>query len=172
MFRFVLFYSLNILIFFFLFSYQKVFDLQLFYTSFINPIVTYFINMIGIEAVSVGVDILLPSATLKVIFGCNGLEAILIFIAAMVAFRAKVNLKLKYLLEGILLIATINIFRLVILAYVIEYHSYYFSFMHDYVTQDMMIFLAILIFLIFTQKMKTEISLFIKNNLKSKESKK
>jgi len=157
MIRFIIFYILNIVALFYIFSYQKVFDLQLFYTSFMNPIVTYFINMIGIDALSVGLNILLPSATLKVIFGCNGLEAILIFVAAMLAFKSNLKLKVKYLLEGVLLIATINIFRLVILAYIIEYHSYYFSFMHDYVTQDMMIFLAIMIFLIFTQKMKTEI---------------
>ncbi|MEA2099882.1 MAG: archaeosortase/exosortase family protein [Campylobacterota bacterium] len=155
MFRFIIFYLLNIIVLFLLFSYQKSVDLQLIYTSAINPIVTYFINMLGIEAISVGIDILLPSSTLQVIFGCNGLEALLIFIAGILAFKARLKDKLKYLGQGILLISIINIFRLVILAYVIEYHNYYFDLMHDYVTQDMMIFLAIILFLIFTQNMKT-----------------
>jgi len=151
----MMFYLLNIILLFLLFSYQKTFDLQVVYTNFMNPIVSYFINLIGIKAISVGIDIILPSSILKVIFGCNGLEAILIFIAGILAFRAKLKDKLIYLGQGILFLAIVNIFRLVILAYVIEYHNYYFAFMHDYVTQDIMIFLAILIFLIFTQKMKT-----------------
>jgi exosortase/archaeosortase family protein len=124
------------------------------YTEVINPIVTFFINSIGINAIYIGIDIFLPTSTLKVLFGCNGLEAILIFTAGILAFKADLKYKLKYLLQGILFISTVNIFRLVILAYVLEVHSNYFSLMHDYVTQHIMIFLAILLFLIFTSNVK------------------
>lgn len=142
------------IILFLLFTYQKYIDLQLMYTSVINPIVTFFINGIGIDAMYMGIDIILPTSILKVLFGCNGLEAILIFIAGVVAFKAELSYKLKYLFQGILLISVINIFRLVLLAYVLEIHSNYFNLMHDYVTQHIMVFLAILLFLIFTSNVR------------------
>ena len=154
MFKFFIFYTLNMVILFLIFTYQTTIDLQLLYTSIINPITTFFINGIGIEATYIGIDILLPTNILKVLFGCNGLEAILIFIAGVVAFKAELRYKLKYLLQGVLLISVINIFRLVLLAYVLEIHSNYFNLMHDYVTQHMMLFLAILLFLIFTSNVK------------------
>jgi len=124
------------------------------YTNVINPIVTFFINGIGIEAIYIGIDIILPTSILKVLFGCNGLEAILIFIAGVFAFKANLNYKLIYLLQGVLLIATINMFRLVLLAYILEKHSNYFHLMHDYVTQHIMLFIAIMLFLIFTNNVK------------------
>jgi exosortase/archaeosortase family protein len=154
MLKFFIFYILNMIVLFLLFTYQKYIDLQLMYTEVINPIVTFFINSIGINAIYIGIDIFLPTSTLKVLFGCNGLEAILIFTAGILAFKADLKYKLKYLLQGILFISTVNIFRLVILAYVLEVHSNYFSLMHDYVTQHIMIFLAILLFLIFTSNVK------------------
>lgn len=154
MFKFFIFYILNMVILFLIFTYQTTIDLQLLYTSIINPITTFFINIIGIEATYIGIDIFLPTSILKVLFGCNGLEAILIFVAGVVAFKAQLRYKLKYLLQGVLLISAINIFRLVLLAYVIEIHNDYFNLMHDYVTQHMMVFLAILLFLIFTSNVK------------------
>lgn len=153
--KFFLYYLINMIILFLLFTYQEYIDLQVMYTNTINPIVIYFINMIGIESISSGIDIILPTSILKVLFGCNGLEAILIFIAAVFAFKAELSYKLKYLLQGILLISVINIFRLVLLAYVLEIHNNYFNLMHDYVTQHMMVFLGILLFLIFTNNVKT-----------------
>jgi len=155
MLKFFLFYILNMIILFLIFTYQTTIDLQMLYTSLINPVTTFFINIIGIKATYIGIDILLPNNILKVLFGCNGLEAILIFVAGVVAFKAKLRYKLKYLLQGILLISVINIFRLVLLAYVIEVHSGYFHLMHDYVTQHIMVFLAILLFLIFTSNIKS-----------------
>ena len=154
MLKFFLFYTINMLILFLIFTYQTTLDLQLMYTSLINPITTFFINTMGIEAIYQGIDIILPTSILKVLFGCNGLEAILIFIAGVVAFKAQLQYKLKYLLQGILLLSVINIFRLVILAYVLEIHSNYFNLMHDYVTQHLMVFIAIMLFLIFTSNVK------------------
>lgn len=154
MLRFSLFYFINMMVLFLLFTYQKQIDLQLLYTDMINPIVVFLINSIGIEAVNYGIDIILPTSILKVLFGCNGLEAILIFVAAILAFRAEFKYKLKYMLQGVLIIGTINVFRLVLLAYVLEIHGSYFNLMHDYVTQNMMIFLAVLLFLIFVSNVK------------------
>ena len=125
------------------------------YTNVINPIVTFLINSIGIEAMHMGIDIILPTSILKVLFGCNGLEAILIFIAGVLAFKADTKYKLKYLIQGILLISVINIFRLVLLAYVLEVHGNYFNLMHDYATQHVMVFIAIMLFLIFTSNVKS-----------------
>jgi len=154
MLKFFLFYTLNMIILFFIFQYQHYINLELIYTECINPVVTFLINAIGIKAFYMGENILLPSSTLKVLFGCNGLEAIVIFTAGVMAFKAELGYKLKYLFQGIVFISVVNIFRLVLLAYVLEVHSNYFILMHDYVTQHMMVFLAILLFFIFTNNAK------------------
>jgi len=149
-----MYYIINMLVLFFLFAYQTTYDLQTAYTNLINPIITFFINSIGIEAIHSNINILLPSVTFKVLFGCNGLEALLIFSAGVIAFNTNLQYKLKYLIQGIAIISLINIFRVVILAYIVEYHNQYFNIMHDYITQDIMIFLAIILFLIFTHNAK------------------
>jgi len=156
MFRFSIFYFMNMIILYIIFSYQEVINFQELYTETLNPIATFFINKIGIEAMQSGINIILPTSILKVLFGCNGLEAILIFIAAVLAYKADLSYKLNYLLQGIFLISVINIFRLVLLAYVIEIHSKYFHLMHDYVTQHIMVFLAILLFFIFVSNVKQQ----------------
>lgn len=154
MLKFFIFYTFNMVVLFLLFSYQKYIDLQSLYTSIINPIVAFFLNFMGIKATSLGVNIILPTSVFKVLFGCNGLEAILIFTAGVLAFKAELHYKIEYLLQGIAIISAINIFRLVLLAYVLELHRNFFHLMHDYVTQHMMLFLAILLFLIFTNNVK------------------
>lgn len=155
MLRFTIFYIFNMFVFFLIFNYQQTIDLHSMYTNILNPIVTFFVNGIGIEAFMSGIDIILPTSILKILFGCNGLEAILIFTAGVLAYQSDLGYKLKYLLKGILLISVINVLRLVLLAYVIEVHNSYFTLMHDYVTQHMMVFFSIILFLIFTSNVKT-----------------
>lgn len=159
MLKFTVFYIINMFILFLIFNYQETIDFQFIYTNILNHIAVFFINSIGIDALHSGIDIILPTSILKVLFGCNGLEAILIFASAVLAFKAKFDYKIKYLLQGIVIISIINVFRIVILAYVIEIHKNYFNFMHEYVTQHIMIFLAILFFLIFTSNSKTHKSI-------------
>jgi exosortase/archaeosortase family protein len=152
--RFVGLYALYMTLFYAIFTYQSYVDLQLLYTTQLNSIVTPLINVIGIEAIASGINIVLPSATFKVIFGCNGLEAILIFLAGVLAYKATLSYKGEWVLKGIVIISLLNLIRIVILAYTIEYHRSYFDFMHDYITQDVMIFISIILFFIYIQNAK------------------
>lgn len=153
MLRFTILYLFYTLVLFVLFSYQSVVDIQTPYTAFLNPVASFLMNTFGIHATSSGVHIVLPTATFAVLFGCNGLEALLIYIAAVLAFRGSWKIKGPWILAGTLILIAINLIRLVLLAYVVEYHREYFDFMHDHITQDVMIFLAMVVFFLFVRRM-------------------
>lgn len=154
MLKFTLSYLVYMIFFYLLFIYQEFLDLQTIYTNTLNVLAVSLINFIGIEAVHWGIDIILPRATLRVAFGCNGLEAILIFSAGVLAFKALKEEKKRWLLKGILYLTIFNLIRVVALAYTLVFYEEYFLFMHDYITQDIMIFLAIVMFLLFTNSTK------------------
>ena len=129
-------------------------DLQTPYTTLLNPVATFLINLIGIHAMASGIHIVLPNATFAVLFGCNGLEALLLYLAAVLAFKTFWSVKGRWIVLGSVFLVVINLLRLTLLAYVIEYHREYFTLMHDHVTQDIMIFFAMLVFFLFVRRAK------------------
>ena len=152
MLKFTIFYLFNMLFMFLLFFYQTSVDFQLIYTNFVNSVLVSTLNGFGIYAIHSGINILLQTSILVVKFGCNGLEAVLIFTAALLSYGAEWRLKLVWLLKGIAILMIVNFFRLLLLAYILENYREHFNFMHDYVTQDIMIFIAIMLFFLFTQQ--------------------
>ncbi len=142
--------------FYLIFVYQQAIDLQFIYTNALNTIAVPLINLTGITAVQWGIDIIMPPATLRVAFGCNGLEAILIFTAGVLAYDSPWKTKLEWLLKGIVYLSILNLIRIVLLAHGMVFMDEYFHFLHDYVTQDIMIFIAILMFFVFTSKAESQ----------------
>jgi len=153
--RFIFFYILYMLIAFALFGYGPVataLNINHLYTLAITNISGYLINAIGIDAHISGVLIFMKNATLKVEFGCNGLEAILLFSAAVLAYPATIRQKLWGLLLGFFGIQFFNLIRIVVLGWVSEYHPEMFETMHSYVTQSIMIVIAFITFLFYLYK--------------------
>lgn len=110
---------------------------------------TYLIEAIGIEVIKVeGINIYLPSAILQVLFGCNGLEAIILYFAGILAYPDNsLERKANWFFWGYLALFSINIFRIALLAYIVEFHREHFEIFHTYITQGIMIFIAFGIFL-------------------------
>jgi exosortase/archaeosortase family protein len=86
---------------------------------------------------------------LEILFGCNGLEAILLYVSAILAYPATYKAKLYGLIIGFIVINLINIVRIVLLGYVLEYHHDMFGVMHDYITQNIMIVFVFLLFIVY-----------------------
>ncbi len=157
--HFVFLYILYLAIAFFLVDYapmREALHIESFYNDFVASLSTWFIDLLGIAAKALGDAINLPHATLIIKFGCNGLEAIFIYVAGVLAYPAQWKMKLGGILLGSLVLEILNIFRIALLAYTIEHYPRYFDLMHDYITQSIMIVLAFLTFLFYLQRVSGE----------------
>ena len=93
--------------------------------------------------------IYLPNASLEIKFGCNGLESIILYISAVLAYPASFKQKAYGLIIGFIVINIINIVRISLLGYVLMNHKPAFDIMHSYVTQNIMIVLVFFIFIVY-----------------------
>jgi exosortase/archaeosortase family protein len=152
--RFILLYVIYMLIAFILVDYQPIHDflrLDEFYTAAVVVLSKYLIELIGISVTAQGSFLHLNSAIMEVKFGCNGLEAILLFAAAVLAYPASWKLRLAGIIIGSTFLQIFNLIRIAILAWVLEYHPTVFPIMHEYITQSIMIAIAFVAFLVYLQ---------------------
>ncbi len=82
-------------------------------------------------------------------FGCNGIEAMLIYAAAVAAFPASWKRKLTGIFAGIILIHVANVGRIVALAFIGVYYPKIFQYFHVYILQGMMVAFALVIFFVY-----------------------
>ena len=86
------------------------------------------------------------NSTLKIAQGCEGIEGLLLIIAAICAFHAGVKQKIGGILVGSLVIYVANIARIVVLYYTLKYEQSIFEIMHIHVGQTFTIFIGLLFF--------------------------
>ncbi len=150
--RFVITYLLLMGGFFFLIGFkpiQDVVDLNGIYTGVIVFLTSKILYLVNIKTSIEGSIIRLPSIALDVKFGCNGLEAVMIYSVAVIAFPASMGRKLTGIIAGFFVIQAINIIRIAGLAYSGVYYKGLFKIIHIYVAQGVMIAVALGIFLIY-----------------------
>lgn len=146
---FVPLYLLYVVIFFVLIEleyFKAIFHINDIYTVWITKVSGRFIDAIGIHNTTYETFIHLSNRTLEVKFGCSGLEAVVLYVSAILAYRATFKQKAYGLLLGIILVEMINIVRIAALAYISIYHNDVFDIIHRYVTQNIMIVLVFLLF--------------------------
>lgn len=80
--------------------------------------------------------------------GCNGLEAVVILVSAMLAFHAPWVHKLVGILLGFLLVQVANILRIISLFYLGQWNMNLFEWAHLYIWQALIMLDALIIFLI------------------------
>jgi exosortase H (IPTLxxWG-CTERM-specific) len=117
------------------------------YSHVIIVITHHILNLFQIQSSYQGTVIDLPGVSLNVLFGCNGLEAVMIYSIAVIAFPSAWKKKLIGIAGGLLIIQAINIIRIVGLAYAAVHHASLFKILHVYVAQGIMIAVALGIFL-------------------------
>ncbi len=150
--RFILLYVLYMIIAFILVDYKPLHDalrLDDTYTYAVVYLSRFLIELIGISVTASGDLLHLPHAVMEVKFGCNGLEAILLFTAAVLAFPASWKQRLYGIVVGSTLLQFFNLLRIMLLGYVIEYHRDIFDVMHEYITQSILIAIAFVLFLLY-----------------------
>ncbi len=85
--------------------------------------------------------------------GCNGVEAMIVLLAAIIAFPAPIIYKIKGLIIGFLAIQGINLIRVISLFYLGQWSQELFDWAHLYVWQALIMLDALLVFLIWIRFM-------------------
>ncbi len=80
--------------------------------------------------------------------GCNGVEAMIVLLAAIMAFPAPFAYKLKGLLWGFVAIQSINLLRIISLFYLGQWSEVLFDWAHLYIWQALIMLDALIVFLI------------------------
>lgn len=134
---------------------QKIIDVNGLYTRGVVLITAKILNALHIPASCTGSIISLPAISLDVRFGCNGLEAVMIYSVAVLAFPAPWIKKVYGIVAGFLIIQIINIVRIVGLAYAGVHFQSIFHYIHIYVAQGIMIAIALGTFFLYLAFTKT-----------------
>ncbi len=79
--------------------------------------------------------------------GCNGIEAVIVLIAAMLAFPTSWQLKLKGILIGFFAVEILNIIRIISLFYIGQWDFTLFEWAHLYVWEALIMLDVLIVFL-------------------------
>ncbi len=154
LFKFIVSYILLMAMFLLLIGLEPIknmIDINNIYTRMVVKFSVALINFFGeVKAVS-GSIIQLKDLSLDIQFGCNGLEAFMIYIAAVLSFPASLLNKSSGIIIGFIVLQIINIIRIAGLGLVGIYLKDYFHYFHVYVAQGMMIVVSFVIFLLWLQ---------------------
>ncbi len=126
---------------------KKVLDVNGLYTQMIIFLTAVCLKPFNIIQGIKGSIIHLRGISLDVRFGCNGLEAFFIYIAAILSFPAKSKKKVWGILLGFPIIQGLNILRIMALCLCAIYLKHYFYYFHIYVAQGIMIAFVLVLFL-------------------------
>jgi len=100
----------------------------------------------------VGTVIRSPHFALDVRNGCNGVEAMMVLAAAVLAFPATLRSRLAGLLAGSVAIQILNLVRVSSLVWLGEHHRNLFDFIHVGVWQSIVILAAVSMFVFWSRK--------------------
>lgn len=115
----------------------------------VNAAISNFIlNTLGQKTTAVAENIYSAAFNISVKRGCDGVEAMALFAAALLAYPAAWKLKAKNLLIGISLLFCLNIIRIVSLFMIGVYKPQYFETFHIEVWQVIFILVAVTMWII------------------------
>jgi len=149
--RFAITYLVLMTLFFLLIAWtpiKNIVDLNGLYTKAIVSITAKILEIMGMVCTSLGTVITISGTSLDIKFGCNGLEAVMIYAVGILSFPATWRKRLLGIIAGFIVIQIINIIRIVALAYSGIYLKTLFEYIHIYIAQGMMIAVALGIYLL------------------------
>lgn len=150
--RFIITYCILMSIFFLLTWFKPLFtiiDVNGLYTQSVVMVTSKILGLLGVLCTYRGSVIVLPTLSLDVKFGCNGLEAVMMYATAVLAYPAQWKKKTIGIGAGFLVLQTTNIARIVLLAYAGIHLKGLFEYIHVYIAQGIMIALALGVFFIY-----------------------
>lgn len=79
---------------------------------------------------------------------CNGVEAVIILVSAMIAFPSRWKHKLIGIVLGTLAIQALNLVRIISLYYLNQWDDHWFEWFHSYIWQALIVLDALVVFLV------------------------
>jgi len=151
MFRFVIIFLACLLILFTLELLQPVqTHVILPFTAGVAHVSVWLMHLFDHEVIARQNDIL-NAATgggIEIVAGCNGIEAVLILVSAVLAFPAPWKHKLIGMALGFFAIQSLNLVRIVSLFYLHEWNQVWFEWFHLYLWQALIVLDALVFWLI------------------------
>jgi exosortase H (IPTLxxWG-CTERM-specific) len=112
----------------------------------------FLLNAMGEEVTVRGTLVASPRFAVNINNGCNGVEAMLILLACIVAFPASLRARVTGLLLGALAVQILNAVRILTLYLLGAYHPRLFDVFHTAVWQIVIILVAIGFFLVWSAR--------------------
>lgn len=140
--------------FFFFILISHVLDRYLVYpfTSLVAQVSSLILNLAGFDTAVKGTFLTSTGASLNIGTGCNGLEAVIIFISAILAFPARWQNKLLGLFLGFIGIFIINQTRVIGLYLVSRYASQHLDLVHTYIGQTYVIISGVALWILWAER--------------------
>jgi len=123
------------------------------FTSFLVLVSTGLLKLAGEPVMSSGTMISSAAFSVDVKNGCNGVEAMLLLVSAMLAFPAAARPRLAGIFAGVAIIQAVNLFRIASLFWLGVHHRAVFEVFHAAVWQTLLILLSVAIFLLWSARL-------------------
>jgi len=104
-----------------------------------------------IQAEGIVMRSLANGTAVKIMPGCNGVEAMICLAAAIIAFTATWKEKIIGLFIGFIAIQLLNVVRIISLFYLLQWNKDWFEWAHLYVWQALIILDALIIFILWVR---------------------
>lgn len=125
------------------------------YTVILAKAVAWTVNLFGAGATAEGTVVQASNFSLNIAMGCDGIEAVSLFLAGVLAFPTSARAKLIGLAAGIPLIQLVNILRLIALYYAGIHFPSVVEEIHVYVAQTVVIILSTALLIFWLERIAT-----------------
>lgn len=128
------------------------------YTTFVAHEARVALNLLGEGARVTGQVLSSPRFSVAIYNGCNGLEAILIFVSGVLAFPAPWRSRGLGIAIGFVAIQVFNVVRVVALFYTGVFVPQWFGVSHVFIWQSLVILLSVVLWLMWVKRYATPIA--------------
>jgi exosortase H (IPTLxxWG-CTERM-specific) len=137
-----------LILFYFLVAWRPINDAVIVpFTAAIASVSGAILNAVGEHVAVSGTEIRAPGFAVNIENGCNGIETVLLFGAAVLAFPASARRRALGFAAGFLAIQALNFLRVVTLFWIGNHHPALFSSSHTVVWQSVVVLFGVLLFL-------------------------
>lgn len=125
------------------------------FNSVLAWLAAHSIGLFGGDAIANGKQLSSPSAGVGVVIErvCNGIEAVIILVSAIVAFPAPWKNKVFGVLLGVVAIQALNLLRIISLFYLQQWNRAWFDWFHLYLWQALIVLDALVVFLLWLRSL-------------------
>ena len=108
--------------------------------------------LMGEQATIEGTVIRTPSFAMDIRNGCNGVEALILLVAGMLAYPARATARIVGIVAGFAIVELVNVFRIAMLIWIGVHHRASFDFFHVAVWQTLIILISVALFVFWSRR--------------------